>query len=217
MRFTRRALAATAATLALTAGTFAGSASATPEDGKGCVGLPSNHAVYVCVISITPTNALPTNTSTPLDIPVPEVCYFLECTDATKVTVPVPGVTEGSGQVATLWHNDHYYPIAVGSAGVLDLVVDAVDLALGTYQSAYDTVWREYGDAIDLANEEYDYVVSQVNDLNPGYTLYSYYRTVTRNTYVRTVFNLAGIDSCETWDQWLASTANYYCGYYYYA
>lgn len=209
MRFARRALATTVATLALAAGTvtLAGPASASPEDGKGCIGLPSNHAVYVCVISVSPTNALPNTTSTPLNVPVPEVCYFLDCTEATTVTVPVPGVSEGSGQVATLWHNDVYYPIAVGTDGVLDLVVAAVDLALGLYSTVYDTVWREYGDAIDT-----------INDIDVGYTVYSRYRTISRNAYVRLVLETAGleVDWCDLWNGTLADVTGYYDYYCYY-
>ncbi|HWL36973.1 MAG TPA: hypothetical protein VNQ77_12340 [Frankiaceae bacterium] len=231
MRFARRALATTVATLALTAGavTVAGSAAASPEDGEGCVGLPSNHAVYVCVISVTPMNALPGTSSTPLNVPVPEVCYYLDCTDETTVTVPVPGVTEGSGQVATLWHNDVYYPIAVGTDGAFSLLTTALDLALGAYQTAYDTAWREYGDAMELVGREYDdamemvseqyyYVTDTLNNLDVGYTLYSRYRSLTRNTYVRLILETAGVevDWCDTWNGWLGGVTGYYDYYCYY-
>lgn len=147
MRVLQRVLATTVATLALAAAgaTVAVPANASPEDGKGCVGSPSIPASYVCVISVTPENVVPTTSTTIVPVTVPSVCYFLDCTAPTTVDVPVPNVSPRSGVVAVLWYQGVYYPIAVGTIDAMDLVADTIDLATGVAYTAL-------GLAIDLAN-----------------------------------------------------------------
>ena len=105
---------------------------ATPEDGKGCAGLPQIPATYVCVISATPENAVPTSTTTTVPVTVPRVCYVADCAGPKTVDVPVPGLTPGSGQVAVIWYKGTYTPIAVGTGTLIPLVNGAVQLATGT-------------------------------------------------------------------------------------
>ncbi len=133
MRSLTRALAAVATTAALTVAGLAagGPAYADPSNGEGCAGLPSIPATYVCVIEVTPTNALPSTYSTPVPVDVPKVCYVAGCTDPAPVNVPVPGLTPGSGQVAVLWYQGQYIPVAAGTGTLLSLVDDVIDLANG--------------------------------------------------------------------------------------
>jgi hypothetical protein len=135
MRSLTRLLATTVAGLAVAAGTVV---AATPAQatGEGCVGVPSVPAAYVCVVSLTPTNAVPTVTSTPYTVTVPSVCYYLGCTGDKPVTVPIPGVAEGSGQIALLYYNGVYYPIAVSSGGVVATVGTVVQLVGDTAANA---------------------------------------------------------------------------------
>lgn len=150
MRVLQRVLATTVATLALAAAgaTVAVPANASPEDGKGCVGSPSIPASYVCVISVTPENVTPGVTTTMVPVTVPSVCYFLDCTAATTVDVPVPNVTPRSGVVAVLWYQGVYYPIAVGTVDAMKLLADTIDLATGVAYTALGIVQREADAAI---------------------------------------------------------------------
>lgn len=123
-----RVLTALAATAALSAALVT-PAAASPEDGQGCVGTPTIPLTYVCVVSLTPTNAVPdvaVTTYVPVD--VPPICYFLDCTEPTTVNVPVPTVTPGSGWVAVLYHDGTYYPIAVSTEGVQTVLAEVVEL-----------------------------------------------------------------------------------------
>ena len=167
MRSVRRAVTAvaTAAALTLAGAGLATPAHADPADGKGCVGLPTVPVTYVCVISATPTNAVPTTTTSYIPVAVPPVCYFLDCTDATTVNVPVPGVTEGSGQVAVIYHNGVYYPIGIGSGGIIATVGDAVDLAGGLAGTALTTVFDVLQFAVDTAGPAIDDALATADDL----------------------------------------------------
>lgn len=143
MRSIRRLLTATAVGVAMTAGTIAvaGPAVASPEDGKGCVGTPTLPAAYVCLISANPANALPTVTSTPVQVPVPEICYFLDCTDPTSVPVPVPSAGLNNGDIAVVWYRGVYYPIGIAVAGqVVAIANSAIQLAVTTVNGAVATV-----------------------------------------------------------------------------
>lgn len=163
MRLAIRALAATAATLALStvAVTLAAPASATPEDGKGCAGLPAVPQSYVCVISATPGNAVPTTTTTTIPVAVPRICYVADCTGPTTVGVPVPGVQPGTSAVAVLWYQGVTYPIAVGQVPSLELVQPYVTLVTGTVNTALTT-------ATSLANST---VTTATNTVGTATTL----------------------------------------------
>lgn len=155
MRLFHRVLATTVASLALaSAGVMvAAPASATPEDGKGCVGTPAVPASYICVISATPENVVPSVTTVNVPVSVPSICYFLDCTKPQTVNVPVPNVTPKSGVVAVLWYQGVYYPIGVGTVDeVTRLVWNTIDLAKGV---AYT--------ALGIAAQLADYGVQQVN------------------------------------------------------
>jgi hypothetical protein len=175
----RRALATTVAGLALTAGAVvvAGPAAAT---GEGCIGLPSVPAAFVCVVSLTPENAVPTVTTANVPVTVPEVCYYVSCTGPKTVQVPVPGATLNSGYVAVVRYKNVDYPIGVGTAGaayqaILDAEQDVLVLADGVYATVLDT----YGSVSETAATWVQYVqdtapsVSEirglVNDLRDTY------------------------------------------------
>lgn len=140
-----RSVAALAAALVLPIAA-ATPAHATPEDGKGCAGTPALPQAYVCVISATPQNALPTTTTTNLAVPVPRVCYVADCVGPTTVNVPVPGVQLGTGAVAVLWYQGVYYPIAVGVGPTLTLLAPYVSLLTGVAGTAV-------GIALDAVND----------------------------------------------------------------
>jgi hypothetical protein len=150
MRAFHRAIATTLAGLAIAAGIVP--ASATPEDGKGCVGSPDVPATYVCVISVTPENVVPTTTTTIVPVPVPELCYFLDCVPSKTVDVPVPGVTLRSGVVAVIWHKGAYIPISVGTPDALALLYSTIDLATQTAVGAAETAGETVAYAAGLAN-----------------------------------------------------------------
>lgn len=146
-----RGIAALAAAAAIASG-FAAPAVASPQDGEGCVGFPAVPATYVCVISVTPGGAVPTTSTTSIPVTVPRFCYAVDCVGPTTVNVPVPGVTPGSGVVATLWYGGTYYPIGVGTVpgvsgvpgtgGLYDTVVWLpFELAFGSREA-----WVEYRD-----------------------------------------------------------------------
>jgi hypothetical protein len=144
MRVLDRALATTVAGLALTAGAVvvAGPAAAT---GEGCVGLPSVPAAYVCVVALSPENAVPAVTSTNVPVTVPEVCYYVSCTGPKTVQVPVPGATPNSGYLAVLRYQGVDYPVGVGTAGgayqaILDAGQTVVELADGVVRYVLDNV-----------------------------------------------------------------------------
>jgi hypothetical protein len=175
MRSIRRAVTAvaTAAALTVAGAGLATPAHADPTDGKGCVGLPTVPVTYVCVISVTPTNALPTTTTTSIPVAVPQICYFLDCTDPTTVNVPVPGVSEGSGQVAVIYHNGVYYPIGIGSSGIIATVNDVVDLGVGVAGLALSTIFDVERLVVDTAGPTIDSVFATADDLSTrvGYAL----------------------------------------------
>lgn len=150
MRAFHRAVATTLAGLAIAAGIVP--ASATPEDGKGCVGSPDVPATYVCVISVTPENVVPTTTTTIVPVEVPELCYFLDCVESETVEVPVPGVTPRSGVVAVIWHKGTYIPISVGTPDALTLLYSTIDLATETALGAAGTAAETVAYAAGLAN-----------------------------------------------------------------
>lgn len=155
MRLMRASVATLIATVALSALTVT-PAAAGPDDGQGCVGVPTIQAAYVCVISATPENALPSLTTSSIPVPVPPVCYFLDCTEPTTVHVPVPGASQGSGNVIVLWHNGVYYPIALTSGGVVTTLLDTVDLAGGvaeTYAAAVVSLYQQtYQTVVEIAD-----------------------------------------------------------------
>ena len=151
-----RALAALGAALTIPV-VVASPAAASPEDGQGCAGLPAIPQTYVCVISATPQNAVPTTTTTTIPVTVPRVCYVADCTGPTVVNVPVPGVTPGTGAVAVLWYQGVYYPIAIGQVPSLtllqpyvQLVTDVAGIAVGIAQPwiAYAESWIAYAEGI---------------------------------------------------------------------
>jgi hypothetical protein len=145
-----RPLAALAAALVLPLA-VATPASASPEDGKGCAGVPTLPQAYVCVISTTPQNAVPTTTTTTIPVAVPRVCYVADCAGPTTVNVPVPGVTPGSGAVAVLWYQGVYYPIAVGQVPSLTLLQPYVTLVTGLAGTAVTTATTLAGTAVTTA------------------------------------------------------------------
>jgi hypothetical protein len=104
----------TAAVTATVAGALAiGSASAAHADPQNCVGLPSVPEAFVCVVSVTPANAIPTVGGTGgTVVTVPSVCYFVACTDPTTVTVPTPTLSGGTGPVAVVYYNGSTYVVA---------------------------------------------------------------------------------------------------------
>jgi hypothetical protein len=175
MRVLTRALATSVAGLALTAGAVvvAGPAAAT---GEGCVGLPSVPAAYVCVVSLTPANAVPTVTTTYIPVTVPEVCYFVDCTGPTTVQVPVPGATPNSGYVAVIRHNNVDYPIGVGTIGtgyqaILDAEQDVLLLAndvITAVLDAYGTAFQAVLDGEQYALGLVDSVVATALDTVAG-------------------------------------------------
>lgn len=126
-------------------------ASATPEDGKGCAGLPAIPQSYVCVISATPENAVPGTSTGSVGVPVPRVCYVADCVGPTTVNVPVPGVQPGTGAVAVLWYQGVYYPIAVGSVPSLALLQPYVTLVTGVAGTAVSTATGLAGTAVTIA------------------------------------------------------------------
>lgn len=130
MHVIRRALATLIAGAVFTV-LGAASAYASPEDGEGCVGSPDIRETYICVIAVTPENAVPTTSTTTIPVPVPRLCYLVDCTDPTTVGVPVPGATPGSGQIAVLWYQGQFIPIAAGTDLVFTLLADAITLAEG--------------------------------------------------------------------------------------
>lgn len=165
MRVFQRAVATVVAGLAFaTAGVVAAApASASPEDGKGCVGSPQLPATYVCVISVTPENVVPSVSTTNVPVTVPSVCYFLDCTEPTTVDVPVPNVTPRSGVVAVLWYQGVYYPIAVGQVDAMQLLADTINFANGVVNTVVGTVVPLAQYAIDQAGY-YAGVVGQEAD-----------------------------------------------------
>lgn len=179
MRVLQRAVATAVASLAFaTAGVVAAApASATPEDGKGCVGTPAIPASYVCVISLTPEVLVPELTTTTVPVTVPSVCYFLDCTQPTTVNVPVPGVTPRSGVVAVLWYQGTYYPIGVGTIDdVWKVLVDTLDFVNGVVRNLDEgtvTPLAEYAVAQanyyrDVVEQEAGAAVQQVLDIVRG-------------------------------------------------
>lgn len=177
MRVLPRAVATAVASLAFaTVGVVAAApASATPEDGKGCVGTPAIPASYVCVISVTPETVVPELTTTTVPVTVPSVCYFLDCTQPTTVNVPVPGVTPRSGVVAVLWYQGTYYPIGVGTIDVWKVLADTLDFVNGVVKNLEGTVTplAEYAVAQanyyrDVVEQEAGAAVQQVLDIVRG-------------------------------------------------
>ncbi|HEV2889127.1 MAG TPA: hypothetical protein VGX28_02015 [Frankiaceae bacterium] len=162
-------------------------ASATPEDGKGCAGSPAFPQAYVCVISTTPTNAVPTTTTTSVAVPVPRLCYVADCVGPTTVDVPVPGAQPGTGAVAVLWYQDVYYPIAVGQVPSLTLLQPYVTLVSGLADTAATTATGLAGTALSTAGG----AVTTANNL--------------AGTAVTTATNLAG--TAATTATGLAGTA----------
>lgn len=176
MRSIRRVLAATAAGVAMTAASIAvaGPAAASPEDGKGCAGFPAVPASYVCIISATPANALPTTTTSYIPVTVPAACYVADCTDPTTVQVPVPGAGLNNGDVAVLWYQGTHYPIGVALGGqVLTLAQDTIRLVgntvngvlqdLPTTTELLQAVVRAVQPYLDLVNRVLDGAVDDVN------------------------------------------------------
>jgi hypothetical protein len=162
MRTLHRALATTVAGLALTTGAVvaAGPAAAT---GEGCIGLPSVPAAYVCVVSLTPANAVPTVTSTNIPVTVPEVCYYVACSGPTTVQVPVPGATPNSGYVAVIRHNNVDYPIGVGSVGsVYQAILSVAQQALVLANNGVALVLDTYGTVSQIANGWVQYVQDNI-------------------------------------------------------
>jgi hypothetical protein len=160
MRTFRRALTGTLAAAALASGILAGPAAADPSDGQGCAGVKTVPAAYVCVISVTPQNALPTTSTTGIPVSVPPICYVAGCTNATTVTVPVPGVQPGGGVLATLWYQGVYYPIAVGTVPPIPTVPPVV--------------WSTVQTVVDLAGGVAGIVVDEVNGIDPPPTSVHY-------------------------------------------
>lgn len=131
----KKLIAGAIAVAAFTTG-LATPASAGPGDGEGCAGFPTIPDTYVCVITVTPQNAVPTTTTAMIPVTVPRFCYVAGCTGPTTVNVPVPGVQPGSGVVATLWYKGQYIPIAVGTVPALPPVGGVPDTD-NLYDDAY--------------------------------------------------------------------------------
>jgi len=197
MRSFHRVLATTVASLAFAAAGLAGAAPAlaSPEDGEGCVGTPAVPASYICVISLTPENALPGTTTTTIPVTVPELCYFLDCTEETTVDIPVPGVSPSEGVVAVLWYQGEYIPIAVGTGQATTLVNDTVDLAVGVAQDALAAV-DEIRDGLPTTGE----LVQMVQDVVDELPSVSEIRALLQpwiDFVTETVFDLLGPISCN--------------------
>jgi hypothetical protein len=173
MKIMRRALATTVAGLALAAATIAvaAPASADPGNGQGCVGTAAVPASYICVIAVTPANAVPTVTTTnTIPVSVPSICYFVGCTAPTTVAVPVPGVAPGSGYVAVLWYQGQTYPIAAGTGAVpLPLIMSTVTLvegtALGVVNGLKPTIDGLVETARQAAEDEVQWLIDRINGL----------------------------------------------------
>lgn len=166
----KRLLATTLAGAALAAAglSVATPAHAGPEDGQGCVGTPTMPVAYVCVISVNPGAAVPNVTTTPLPVTVPPVCYFVGCTSATTVNVPVPNVTPGGGgSVIVLWHNGTYYPIGVSVDGVVTMIVDTVNTLVDSAEYWADVVLRLAGGLGEDVQRVYDDYVRPLVETPP--------------------------------------------------
>jgi hypothetical protein len=211
MRSIRRLLTATAVSVAIAAGTIAAvPAAAGPEDGEGCVGLPSVPAAYVCVISLTPGNAVPNVTTTTIPVTVPEVCYFLDCAGPTTVPVPIPGASANENAIAVIYYNGQYVPIGLGTVGTLLPIVNgavtlAVDTALGAVETAGEVLANledRVQPYVDLLNREIDVVIGLVTDLvqDPP-TVDDVIAALERNAYYRLVMQkLQGVLDQICWE-----------------
>ena len=144
VRMVRRLAATAVASIAFAAAAIAVAtpAAASPEDGEGCAGTPAIPASYVCVISITPENIVPSTTITTVPVDVPRLCYVAGCVPAQTVNVPVPQVEPKSGTVAVLWYQGQYYPIPVGGDEVLPTALYYVNVALNFADLALDVADR---------------------------------------------------------------------------
>lgn len=183
IRSFQRAVATTVAGLAFAAAgiSVAGSAAASPEDGKGCVGTPGLPASYVCVISTTPENVVPGTSVTNVPVTVPKLCYFLDCTEAKTVLVPVPGVTPRTGVVAVLWYQGQYIPVNVGTGEATALLFSAIDLATRTATGAVGTANDTVAYAATLANGAVGTAIGLATSIVDGAVTYAlgqanYYR-----------------------------------------
>jgi hypothetical protein len=107
-----RLAAATTATAIMTCGLASVGVGVANAESENCIGLPSIPPAFVCVVSLTPENAIPSiGTSGGTDVTVPAVCYYLDCTEPTTTTVPTPTIS-GGGSIAVISYNGSTYTVA---------------------------------------------------------------------------------------------------------
>lgn len=105
MRIVTRTLTAAGLTAATTAAVL--SAGVTPAGAENCVGLPTVPVTYVCLVSLEPTNALPTVDPNGGEVIVPSFCYLVGCTGDQPVSTPEVVFNDGTVIVAT-WNGNTY-------------------------------------------------------------------------------------------------------------
>ncbi len=93
----------------LTTVVAAGPGTAHADEGN-CAGFPGVPQAYVCIVSLTPADAIPTVNTNGGTVIVPSFCYVLGCTPDTPVSTP--SVTFGSGTIAVLTYNGQTYVVA---------------------------------------------------------------------------------------------------------
>lgn len=110
-----------------------------PPGNKGCVGSPEIPKAFVCVVSLTPENAVPAvGTTTIYTQRVPVMCYYVGCTDPMYVPVPGPTVTPNGGSIAVIYYDGTNYPVVIPGVSADELLAalqalaqQAIDLVLG--------------------------------------------------------------------------------------
>jgi len=151
MKRITRTLASAGLGLAIAAGSLATAAPAQAV-GEGCYGFPSIPDAYVCVVQVTPANAVPdVNTGTTYVGTIPSFCYGAGCTGDTPVYVPIASVNPEDAPILVVFYKGQTYTI--GTAGVggglpgtdaLDPWVEYglswVDFALGLVTTIRDIV-----------------------------------------------------------------------------
>jgi hypothetical protein len=130
MRTFLKAASTVALTLATVVTTGAVGTAAAHADDPRCVGFPSIPATYLCVVSVTPENALPSTAAGPTVI-VPAFCYVIGCQPDTPV--PTTTVVPSDQPVLVFTYNGQTYEIpSSGPLVNLDQAATALNGALAT-------------------------------------------------------------------------------------
>ncbi len=105
-----RTFAKTMSTLALTLATVATSSALTTTAARAdqCAGFPSIPQAYLCIVAVSPQNAVPTVVDGPT-VTVPAFCYLLGCTSDTPVTTKT--VVASDQPVLVFTYNGQTYSI----------------------------------------------------------------------------------------------------------